>query len=66
MWTPREERRLREHIGKLKAERSTVRTTVLELESPHVEPISTRHPVSLAEARKMDLETAVLMQEVIN
>jgi hypothetical protein len=61
-WGQGEERRLRDHIGKLKTERSTVRGTVVELESCHAEPVVSRQPVSLAEARKLDLETAVLMQ----
>ncbi|GFG35636.1 hypothetical protein Cfor_02558 [Coptotermes formosanus] len=64
-WGQGEERRLRDHIGKLKTERSTVRGTVVELESCHAEPVVSRQPVSLAEARKLDLETAVLMQELM-
>lgn len=39
-----------------------MRATVVELESFHAEPLWARQPVSLAEARKLDLETAVLMQ----
>ena len=61
-WGQGEERRLRDHIGKLKTERSTVRGTVVELENCHAEPVVSRQPISLAEARKLDLETAVLMQ----
>jgi hypothetical protein len=61
-WGQGEERRLRDHIGKLKTERSSVRGTLVELESCHAEPLVSRHPVSLSEARKLDLETAVLMQ----
>ncbi|KAJ4451550.1 hypothetical protein ANN_03016, partial [Periplaneta americana] len=64
-WGQGEERRLRDHIGKLKTERSSVRATVVELESCHVEPLVARQPISLAEARKLDLETAVLMQELM-
>nr|CAD7261733.1 unnamed protein product [Timema shepardi] len=64
-WGQSEERRLRDHIGRLKTERSTVRATVVELESCHVEPLAVRHTISLAEARKLDLETAVLMQELM-
>jgi hypothetical protein len=64
-WGQGEERRLRDHIGKLKTDRSTVRATVVELESCHAEPLSTRQPISLAEARKLDLETAVLMQVLL-
>lgn len=43
-------------------DRSRVRDTIVELESVQAESLSTRLPVSLAEARKLDLETAVLMQ----
>ncbi|KAJ9578304.1 hypothetical protein L9F63_005470, partial [Diploptera punctata] len=64
-WGQGEERRLRDHIGKLKTERSSVRATVVELESCHAEPLVSRQPISLAEARKLDLETAVLMQELM-
>lgn len=64
-WSQAEERRLRDHICKLKTERSSVRATVVELESFHAEPLWARQPVSLAEARKLDLETAVLMQELM-
>ncbi|KDR23021.1 hypothetical protein L798_02176, partial [Zootermopsis nevadensis] len=64
-WGQGEERRLRDHIGKLKTERSSVKATVVELESCHAEPLVARQPISLAEARKLDLETAVLMQELM-
>lgn len=43
-------------------DRSRVCDTIVELESMHAEALSTRVPVSLVEARKLDLETAVLMQ----
>lgn len=39
-----------------------VRSTVVELESVHAEPLNSKNTISLAEARKLDLETAVLMQ----
>lgn len=61
-WGPSDEQRLRELISRLKMDRSRVRDTVVELESVQAETLSTRMPVSLAEARKLDLETAVLMQ----
>lgn len=61
-WGPGDEQRLRELISRLKMDRSRVCDTIVELESVHAEAISTRVPVSLAEARKLDLETAVLMQ----
>ncbi|XP_063231776.1 colorectal mutant cancer protein isoform X2 [Bacillus rossius redtenbacheri] len=64
-WGQGEERRLRDHIGRLKTDRATVRATVVELESCHAEPPGSRQAISLAEARKLDLETAVLMQELM-
>lgn len=39
-----------------------VRSTAVELESVHAEPLNSKNTISLAEARKLDLETAVLMQ----
>jgi len=39
-----------------------VRSTAVELESMHAEPLNSKNTISLAEARKLDLETAVLMQ----
>lgn len=43
-----------------------VRSTTVELESVHAEPLNSKNTISLAEARKLDLETAVLMQVQIN
>lgn len=42
-----------------------VRSTAVELETVHVEPLNSKNTISLAEARKLDLETAVLMQELM-
>ncbi|XP_033219789.1 colorectal mutant cancer protein isoform X4 [Belonocnema kinseyi] len=64
-WSEDNEQRLRRHISKLKGERSMVRSTTVELESVHAEPLNSKHTISLAEARKLDLETAVLMQELM-
>ena len=61
-WCVEDEQRLRRHISRLKGERAMVRSTVVELESVHVEPLNSKNTISLAEARKLDLETAVLMQ----
>lgn len=61
-WSEDDEQRLRKHIGRLKSERSMVRSTTVEFESVHVEPLNSKNTISLAEARKLDLETAVLMQ----
>ncbi|XP_043268351.1 colorectal mutant cancer protein [Venturia canescens] len=64
-WSVEDEQRLRRHISKLKGDRAMVRSTAVELESVHVEPLNSKHTISLAEARKLDLETAVLMQELM-
>ncbi|XP_043524545.1 colorectal mutant cancer protein isoform X3 [Frieseomelitta varia] len=64
-WCVEDEQRLRRHISRLKGERAMVRSTVVELESVHVEPLNSKNTISLAEARKLDLETAVLMQELM-
>ncbi|KAF4518286.1 hypothetical protein B566_EDAN005854 [Ephemera danica] len=67
-WSQGEESRLRNHIGRLKSERSRVRATAQPgLESIHADPAPPRgrNPPSVAEARKLDLETAVLMQELM-
>lgn len=61
-WNVEDEQRLRRHIGRLKGERTMVRSTAVELESVHAEPLNSKNTISLAEARKLDLETAVLMQ----
>lgn len=62
MWNVEDEQRLRRHISRLKGERTMVRSTAVELESVHAEPLNSKNTISLAEARKLDLETAVLMQ----
>ncbi|BFZ13771.1 hypothetical protein BsWGS_16811 [Bradybaena similaris] len=59
-----DEMRLRDHIQQLKAERSAVRTTVMELESIHVDPIM-NEPRRRIEAQRLDLENAVLVQELM-
>ncbi|XP_059166215.1 colorectal mutant cancer protein-like [Physella acuta] len=59
-----DEVRLRDHIQQLKSERAAVRTTVLELESVHVDPI-TNEPRRRIEAQRLDLENAVLVQELM-
>ncbi|XP_071866392.1 colorectal mutant cancer protein isoform X1 [Bombus fervidus] len=64
-WSVEDEQRLRRHISRLKGERAMVRSTVVELESVHAEPLNSKNTISLAEARKLDLETAVLMQELM-
>ncbi|RZB73488.1 colorectal mutant cancer protein, partial [Asbolus verrucosus] len=63
-WSSDHERRLREHVSRLKAERSNIQGTYVALESTQVENVPVR-PSSSQEARKMDLEMAVLMQELM-
>lgn len=62
-WTTEHETRLREHVSRLKAERSTIQGTYVALESLQVENMPLR-PSCSQEARKMDLEMAVLMQVI--
>lgn len=59
-----EEQRLRETIGKMRDERSQVAASILPLESIHVDPLTRHYPLSLHDAHKLDLENAVLMQEL--
>ncbi|CAH1114464.1 unnamed protein product [Psylliodes chrysocephalus] len=63
-WTSEHEMRLREHVSRLKAERSCIQGTYVVLESTQLENVPVR-PSSNQEARKMDLEMAVLMQELM-
>ncbi|KAL1508848.1 hypothetical protein ABEB36_003678 [Hypothenemus hampei] len=63
-WTAEDELRLREHVSKLKAERSNIQGTYVVLESTQVENPPIR-PATVQESRKMDLEMAVLMQELM-
>lgn len=60
-WNTEHESRLRDHVSRLKAERSNIQGTYVTLESTQVENVPIR-PSSSQEARKMDLEMAVLMQ----
>lgn len=63
-----EETRIRDLIITLKTERESVKNTVSELESWSLEslyPSKPPSPCDILEARKLDLETAVLMQELM-
>ncbi|XP_044742607.1 colorectal mutant cancer protein isoform X2 [Chrysoperla carnea] len=68
-WTEDHETRLRAHVSRLKANRSNVEGTAVILESLHneISPISGggRHGTVIQDMRKLDLETAVLMQELM-
>ncbi|KAK7067309.1 hypothetical protein SK128_003168 [Halocaridina rubra] len=59
-----EEQRLRETIGKLREERNNVAASVLPLEPLHLDPLTQHYPLSVQDAHKLDLENAVLMQEL--
>lgn len=59
-----EEQRLRDTINKLKEERGHVSASLLPLESLHIDPLTKHYPLSLQDAHKLDLENAVLMQEL--
>ncbi|KAK9745908.1 PDZ domain of MCC-2 bdg protein for Usher syndrome [Popillia japonica] len=64
-WTTEHENRLREHVSRLKADRSNIQGTYVTLESTQVENVPIR-PSCSQEARKVDLELAVLMQELMS
>ncbi len=59
-----DEQKLREYIRSLKNDRASVKTTVMELESVHIDPMS-HEPRRTPEAQRLDLENAVLMQELM-
>ena len=59
-----DEQKLRELIATLKHDRAAVRTTVLELESVHIDPFMSES-VPNPDAQRLDLENAVLMQELM-
>lgn len=63
-FTKVDEQRLRDYIVQLKGDRAAVRTTVVELESVHVDP-TVKDPPTFMDAQKLDLENAVLMQELM-
>lgn len=68
-WTDKDDRKLREQMSKLKGQRASVQNTVVILESPYKDyegnsSKSTEH--TLSENRKADLETAVLMEELLS
>lgn len=69
-WTDNDDTRLRDHVSKLKGQRASIQNTVVNLESPFCDDTMSRAvPVSDAkklENRRMDLETAVLLQELMS
>ena len=64
-WTKSDESRLRQHLVRLKDERSVVKLTIVDLESVHLDPFTSEPRQDAREAQKLDLENAVLMQELM-
>ncbi|XP_036370927.1 colorectal mutant cancer protein isoform X3 [Octopus sinensis] len=60
-----DELRLREYIQQLKNDRASVKMTVMELESVHVDRASDSGPAPSIDTQSLDLENAVLMQELM-
>ncbi|XP_076330984.1 colorectal mutant cancer protein-like [Tachypleus tridentatus] len=63
-FTKVDEQRLRDYIHQMRTERIAVKTTVVELESVHIDS-SCREPSMSLDSQKLDLENAVLMQELM-
>lgn len=68
-WTDEDDGKLRAQMSKLKGQRATIQNTVVNIESPFSaedEEMFGGAKKSSAEARKGDLEAAVLMQELMS
>lgn len=68
-WTDADDHRLRGHVSKLKGQRASIQNTVVTLESPFCDSEADRGDsvqASAADVRRLDLETAVLMQELMS
>ena len=63
-FTKTDERRLRDYILQLKSERNTINLTVMQLESVNTDPMAD-HVCKTPEAQRLDLENAVIMQELM-
>ena len=59
-----DEAKLRDYISQLKNDRAAVKITVQELESVHIDPMD-KDPGGNPDAQRLDLENAVLMQELM-
>ncbi|KAG1675837.1 Colorectal mutant cancer protein [Nymphon striatum] len=64
-FTKGEEQRIREYIHQLKNDRTTVSVTVAQLESIYIDPVTHEHGISVLESQKLDLENAIIMQELM-
>ncbi|CAH1787963.1 unnamed protein product [Owenia fusiformis] len=60
-----DEQRLRDYVQQLKNDRSAVKLTVLELESVHLDPLQSPVGPTNHDTQRLDLENAVLMQELM-
>lgn len=68
-WTDQDDQKLREQMSKLKGQRAAVQNTVVNLESPYKDYEANSPKLNehiQYENRKNDLETAVLMEELMN
>lgn len=65
-WTDEDDIRLRGHVSKLKGQRASIQNTVVTLESPFCGDQNANDELSQMTNRRMDLETAVLMQELMS
>ncbi|XP_063067086.1 colorectal mutant cancer protein [Engraulis encrasicolus] len=59
-----DEQRLKDYVQQLKNDRAAVQLTMLELESVHVDPLSSEVKPR-TDSQRLDLENAVLMQELM-
>ncbi|XP_076131509.1 colorectal mutant cancer protein-like, partial [Alosa pseudoharengus] len=59
-----DEQRLKDYVQQLKNDRAAVQLTMLELESVHVDPLSSELKPR-TDSQRLDLENAVLMQELM-
>ncbi|XP_021332394.1 colorectal mutant cancer protein isoform X2 [Danio rerio] len=61
-----DEQRLKDYVQQLKNDRAAVKLTMLDLESVHIEPLSPElRTRGGGDAQRLDLENAVLMQELM-
>lgn len=70
-WTDEDDQKLRDQMSKLKGQRASVQNTVVNLESPHKDYEAMTNSPKLnehiqSENRKAELETAVLMEELMS
>lgn len=69
-WTSDDDAKLRSHVSKLKGQRASIQNTVVTLESPFYDEseklVNSCTEATKLDNRRMDLETAVLMQELMS